>query len=375
MKFMDLERKSGESRREDEKLNEQFGNVGIRNGMQLTNHAVDQIRIISLLNKIPTSNGGTLSASGPQRAKDPKNGICDSELHKAILNFQRLNFSTLGIIDGWISPTGRTLKLLKAMAEGKGLTTIPGNDSEKKFQELLAQLQIIVTNGRQLINPADSNFIPIEIRGQLNLLITQLERDLAQANKGKPQGTLPVRNAAPAIGLVVIIVAAAAAATFVALISLPGYRKAFNTFTSEAGEAISIRVQEFKRLMGLLTASVFSNVLAGINAIQTAMNKIKAGISSCGPKFAIFETVSNKINIAFRTQKPQSVLEALMKEWITAFSALMFCLQQNNVSPIELLKILSLLHTPVASLGITLFDAITKLFLKGFFPPANLLKR
>jgi hypothetical protein len=375
MRMFEPERKSGERRREDEKFSRQFGNVGIKNGAQLENNPTDQLRIISLLNRVSATNGGTLQSSGPRRAKDPKNGFCDSELHRSILDFQRAN-SVLAVVDGWMSPNGRTLKLLNAMAEGKGLTAPAGN-ADQLGQQALDQLQIIVSSGKLLLQPQNLTFIPAEVRGRLSSLLAELERDLDQANKGKPQGTLPTRNAAPlAAGAVaIIVVAAAAAAVFILLVTDPNFRKAATVFTTGVADAVSIRVQEFNRLMGIAQASAFSGVLAGINAMSRAVSDLKGRVSSCGPKFLAFQTISEKLNIAFRTRQPQSLLEALFKQWITAVSGLMSCLQDNKVSPFEILKLLSVLHTPVVTLGITLFDAVSKLFLKGFFPPVNLLKR
>ncbi|MBI3407191.1 MAG: hypothetical protein HY040_02390 [Planctomycetes bacterium] len=368
---LEYERKSREERKEDQKLSEQFGNVGIKNGVQLSNFAVDQFRITELLNRIPTANGG----AGPRLANTPRNGFCEPALHQAILNFQRTNNTVLGVIDGWISPHGPTMRLLRTMAEGKGLGAA-GGSVEQKTQEILRQLQIVVTLGRQLLQPLNVNSLPPSMRGRLALLVAQLERDLAQASasKGKPEGNLPVQNNILIIGAVIVALIAAAGAILIIFVD-PAFRKAAKVSSDGILREIEIRIGEFNRFMFELRFLTFTSVLSGIIAMSNAVDDLKKRISSCGPKFDVFQQVARQLIIALRNQGAQSQLEVLMKAWISALSALMFCLQANDVSPTEIVKLLSILSSPVLSLGITLFDAITKLFLKGFFPPANLLQR
>ena len=72
----DLVRTTREKSKESTALDSLNGPVGIRNGFQVSNFAVDQNLVIAYLNQIPVASGGTLFPSGPLHFKATRNGFC-----------------------------------------------------------------------------------------------------------------------------------------------------------------------------------------------------------------------------------------------------------------------------------------------------------
>jgi hypothetical protein len=84
--------------------------VGRHNRTQLQNWAVDQMVVLTLLNRIPSSRGG---CTGTLRSAIVA-GICGDELSEAILRFQRANFP--GHVTGHIDRHGSQIALLERLA-------------------------------------------------------------------------------------------------------------------------------------------------------------------------------------------------------------------------------------------------------------------
>lgn len=123
------------------------GPVGIRDGRQVTNKAVDQAQIISLLNKIPIASGGTLGPTGPTVFRAPRDGFCDPSMSKQIKTFQEhFNLTADGVVD----PTGHTFPKMKQIAAfsapvagrlfGSTLATIDVSRALFKVDKALASL-------------------------------------------------------------------------------------------------------------------------------------------------------------------------------------------------------------------------------------------
>lgn len=114
-----------------EKLRDKVGRL---KGKPLKNFVDDQTKIMKLLNAIlDKPNGGTAKlkretfnpSTGRLTRREverkafeaPVANKCADDLAAAILEFQRVNKATLGVVDGNISPTGQTLRLLNALAD------------------------------------------------------------------------------------------------------------------------------------------------------------------------------------------------------------------------------------------------------------------
>ncbi|HLJ49558.1 MAG TPA: hypothetical protein VKU01_26275 [Bryobacteraceae bacterium] len=87
--------------------------VGVANGKQCYNVPADQAVVQNLLSQIPASMGGTC---GKTNWTTPLWKLCAADLHKAILQFQRVNSGRLAAADGHVDPGGATIQLMNRLA-------------------------------------------------------------------------------------------------------------------------------------------------------------------------------------------------------------------------------------------------------------------
>lgn len=107
------------------------GSVGVINGRQCRNRTRDQEVVMSLLNDIPASKGGTMETGGARRKWGPApEGTAMPELHQAILNFQRANRHEGLLVDGHVDPGHHCIQVLNRLADEP--KTVP--QSAKDFQ-------------------------------------------------------------------------------------------------------------------------------------------------------------------------------------------------------------------------------------------------
>jgi len=91
--------------------------VGRINGRHCFNRIPDQLIVMDLLNRIPLDEGGALKPGGvPETFRKPLQGICQDDLHSAILAFQRKHIREVLFADGHIDPGERTIRAMNRLA-------------------------------------------------------------------------------------------------------------------------------------------------------------------------------------------------------------------------------------------------------------------
>lgn len=88
-----------------------LSSVGRRQGRNSQNRVADQQIVQSLLNQIPSSQGGASGSLNEQTV----DGVCSDRLFEAIMRFQRTHLGARA--DGHIDPHGPTLRILNRLAE------------------------------------------------------------------------------------------------------------------------------------------------------------------------------------------------------------------------------------------------------------------
>jgi hypothetical protein len=94
-----------------------IASVGMINGRHCRNRIDDQSVVMDLLNEIPISQGGTMERNGGKKLWGaPVAGRASSELHQAILTFQRTNRHEGLLLDGHVDPGQACIRLMNRLA-------------------------------------------------------------------------------------------------------------------------------------------------------------------------------------------------------------------------------------------------------------------
>ncbi len=103
------------------------GPVGLRNRTEkVRNLSVDQRQIISLLSRIPESNGGRQAAWSSDLPLEELDGNIKKSVADAIFEFQKYWLGRgVTMADGVVDPTGHTLKQLNLLADGGSTPVAP----------------------------------------------------------------------------------------------------------------------------------------------------------------------------------------------------------------------------------------------------------
>lgn len=336
-------RPTREERKQSEALDSLNGPVGIRNGAQVSNFAVDQNLVISYLNKIPVENGGTLSPSGPTHFKATRNGFCDPSLAKSIRKFQQVN--GLGS-DGVVDPGGPTLRALKASAAGAHSNTAPNQNA--KEQEFINKVFSLIGLLRLLINKRPNILTDAQL-GQTRILLLDLELIMAKSGAKPTSQQLPVQNNAVAIPIIVGIIALGVA--IILLSQDPTWRKAAKIMSDGIVEGVTGRARRLNQLLQEAQDATVRTLVDGVVKINDKAFELTKKRQICQPKFAEFERIATKLTFDL-FHRPALVSQAI-EAFINALVKLLECL---GVDGLPLLKLLQ----EGRQAGQTLFDLLVK---------------
>ena len=326
----EIYRPTREVRKETASLEELNGPVGIRRGVQCTNWAVDQNKIIALLNKIPVEYGGTLGPTGPTRFNATRDRYCEPSLSELIRKFQQAN--GLGA-DGVVDPGGATYQLLRRMADGKLPAKPHPTFDEKKF-----------TSDLQAFLAAVNAFLrdhPGALRPDLQLKIytakVQIE-DLKRKNNIPQPPVAPsrTRNVALVDDVVILIGMALVLLVYVAL---PAVQKAIRTFCRIIYEAATEAYH-----------SIVHAVAEAVRDLSLETQRVTAIYNSCKPEANSLVRIAAEIYML--KNAPPARVPILLEMWLKAFAQLMRCLGDRGISLFEKLT--------------TIWDLIQKVI--GLFP-------
>ncbi len=352
----EIQRASRAQRKETEALEGLVAAVGIRNGIQCKNWLVDQQKIMSLLTRIPISNGGT----GPTRFGVARDGYCDPALSAQIRRFQQTN----GLpADGVVDAGGATLRALQKLAAGGHLAG--PNGSERLAQEYINYLYELVNVGKKALHHPG---LPSRVRSPLGIHLTALEANL------KTAGLKPtvVRGFTLVETYVFLALVALAIGTF-ALMSNPEYRKAFINYVRGLGKA-AVGVVEFLlenevmviRLVTDYWLFVMTNAASAIFTIAHEVEKL-ADQQRCRDQFNRYTKAKDSVLEKIRLAKlpgaridPDGLASSFI-EFMASVYALMDCSGALN----KLRAILALVSGPG---GVIKFVVSTLLGRKFVFP-------
>ena len=367
---LDYTRETRSEKKQSAALEGVNGPVGIRNGVQCINWVVDQNTVIFLLNRIPSTSGGTLFPSGPTRFKEPRQGFCDPSLSDAIRRFQQAN----GLKpDGVVDPGGPTSARMRALATGirpqsNGASADAGEFIDR-VQELIDLLQLLSERLRG--TPQG---------GQFQSLAVELQQLLARSGTPRPSRPLPVRNVA------ILEIAVIAAAVIVAILAItavlvgPKPQKGVDIkgLTDELIEGIAARVRRAQQLLLGLLASVFGTIANALSRLNDLAHQITRKTGTCGDQFAEFETQTTKLVFVLslpgtRLPSPTRLGEVpdiikIGRDWLKSLVDLIGCLGAAGF------PILQFLHAPLQG-GLTLLDLMVKFLFGGNLPNALRLAR
>lgn len=324
----DLVRTTREERKESATLDSLNGPVGIRNGVQVSNFAVDQNLVISYLNQIPVANGGTLFPSGPLRFKATRNGFCDPPLADLIRKFQQAN--GLGS-DGVVDPGGSTMRALKASAARTHSNTPPKQNPQE--QEFIGKAFILIGLLRLLVNKKPNMLTAAQL-GQARLILADLEQIIAKSGAKPTSQQLPVQNNALAFQIVIIAIACAAA--IIILSQFPPWRKAAQIMTDGIIEGITGRARRLSELLEESKEETVKKLAEGVvNINQRAYEIVKDG-GACQSNFANFERKATQLTSDLY-HRPALVPQSI-RAFLDALMDLLRCLGADGAPLLELLQ-------------------------------------
>jgi Putative peptidoglycan binding domain len=306
----DYVRPTRSERKESAALEGVNGAVGIRNGVQCANWVVDQNWVMSLLNQIPTANGGTLTPTGVTRFKTPRNGFCDPALSEAIRRFQATNSLRA---DGVVDPGGPTLRRMRELAAAPR----PAGAGSALRPDQLAKLHEFMDITTALIGNLSLDRISPGARMQLSLALKRLEAEMNEKNIPLGQRKLRVQNNAGVLvgaGLQILIVIGAIAILLQLRAFLPIY--------------LRIMDQLFKTMIQVLKE--IDQVLAsGVAATQ----------NNCSDAdFKRYSAAKNNlIDAILQGHGSPTVIGPLIRAWFAALTTLMRCLSAATAGAIFLI--------------------------------------
>jgi hypothetical protein len=351
---IELTRPTREERRADAALDNLNGAVGIRNGKQVSNFAIDQNLVISYLNKIPTESGGTLSRSGPTHFKATRNGFCDVSLFEAILRFQQTNGLTADGVADMGGPTLRALKTIAARGHAAAPTT------QNKEQDYINKVFGLIDILKVLVNQRPTILSSSQL-SETRAILSNLERLMAKSGAKRTSQPDVRNNAAVAVGIVVVVIGAAI--LILALAQDPTWRKAAQVMSDGIVREIDSGIRRMNQLMQSAKDKAVQTLIDGVVAINQKAFELSEKKRICKPVFLDFERIATQVTFDL-THRPALAARAL-KAFIDALLLLLKCLG------LDAAPILVLLRRGVEA-GETLFDLIVKASGGGFVLLPNL---
>jgi hypothetical protein len=146
----------------------------------------------------------------------------------------------------------------------------------------------------------------------------------------------------------------------------PVFQKNASITLAGVVRGLEARAVQISQLGDEILISAFANVAAAVAAVVTAASKLKANFKTCDPKFLALSEAAFNFTAASRSPRNNAaLLNALMKAFADALSALLACLRANGATAEQIATILNVLLVSFRFIDIPSKEAIEKLFLKG----------